>query len=281
MTRFDAPTDFPRDYINPIAVGTPGVIRWIEALRPRAIGSWDELGRDEYGRAFVAAQTAGSDIIADLYQGLVATAQAEEGQSDYVDRVLPVLRAKGWLPDLGERQLAARVALIYDTQISIALATGNWRNIQANKAVMPYIQYRATGDDRTRPGHMALDRVTLPVEHPLWRRYFPPCGFRCRCRAVSLQRSTVAIRGGVTSDAELDDRLAIIRSRPQDFWPYSVSVGAENAEREMEQAVAAANDRRMDGAPPVTAVAGAALGATIWAGIFANLSERLIAAINE
>jgi uncharacterized protein with gpF-like domain len=46
-------------------------------------------------------------------------------------------------------------------------------------------------DSRTRPGHLAMDGVIRPVRDPLWKRWTPPCGHRCRCtlRQVSAREA--------------------------------------------------------------------------------------------
>lgn len=52
-----------------------------------------------------------------------------------------------------------------------------------------YLQYRTAGDNRVRPEHAALNRVTLPIDDPFWASYYPPNGWRCRCTAVQVRKS--------------------------------------------------------------------------------------------
>ncbi len=49
-----------------------------------------------------------------------------------------------------------------------------------------YLQYRTAGDDKVRPEHAALNRVTLPMSDPFWETYYPPNGWNCRCSAVQV-----------------------------------------------------------------------------------------------
>lgn len=51
------------------------------------------------------------------------------------------------------------------------------------------LQYRTAGDDRVRPEHAELDRVTLPMSDPFWRTYYPPNGWNCRCTVVQVRKS--------------------------------------------------------------------------------------------
>lgn len=52
-----------------------------------------------------------------------------------------------------------------------------------------YLQYRTQHDDKVRPEHAALDRVTLPIDDPFWQEYYPPNGWNCRCTVVQVRKS--------------------------------------------------------------------------------------------
>ena len=51
------------------------------------------------------------------------------------------------------------------------------------------LQYRTAHDDKVRPEHAALDRVTLPMSDPFWQEYYPPNGWNCRCTVVQVRKS--------------------------------------------------------------------------------------------
>ena len=51
------------------------------------------------------------------------------------------------------------------------------------------LQYRTAGDDKVRPEHAALDRVTLPITDPFWEEYYPPNGWNCRCTVVQVRKT--------------------------------------------------------------------------------------------
>lgn len=50
------------------------------------------------------------------------------------------------------------------------------------------LQYRTAHDDKVRPEHAALDRITLPMGDPFWESYYPPNGWNCRCSVVQVRR---------------------------------------------------------------------------------------------
>lgn len=41
------------------------------------------------------------------------------------------------------------------------------------------LQYRTQRDDKVRPEHAALDRVTLPITDSFWEEFYPPNGWNC------------------------------------------------------------------------------------------------------
>ena len=51
------------------------------------------------------------------------------------------------------------------------------------------LQYRTQRDDKVRPEHAALDRVTLPISDTFWQEYYPPNGWNCRCTVVQVRKS--------------------------------------------------------------------------------------------
>lgn len=50
------------------------------------------------------------------------------------------------------------------------------------------LQYRTAHDDKVRPEHAALDRITLPMSDAFWESYYPPNGWNCRCTVVQVRR---------------------------------------------------------------------------------------------
>ena len=51
------------------------------------------------------------------------------------------------------------------------------------------LQYRTQRDDKVRPEHAALDRVTLPMSDSFWEEFYPPNGWNCRCTVAQVLKS--------------------------------------------------------------------------------------------
>ena len=96
------------------------------------------------------------------------------------------------------------------------------------------LQYRTAGDDKVRPEHAALDRVTLPITDTFWEEYYPPNGWNCRCTVVQVRKTKYpetlreeAYRRG--AEALANDTRGMFRFNPgkqgkamPDYNPYSI-----------------------------------------------------------
>jgi SPP1 gp7 family putative phage head morphogenesis protein len=72
---------------------------------------------------------------------------------------------------------------------SASQMAGKWAEYQ-DKADTHYLRYRTAGDRSVRRTHERLDNITLPVNDPFWRSFFPPNGYNCRCDAVLVNKRT-------------------------------------------------------------------------------------------
>jgi uncharacterized protein with gpF-like domain len=267
MTRAPLLFDASERTFNPtsLRVDASDLVRFIEAKDPRAIERWNDLGPDEYARAFTAAGTAGRGVIDDLYYAYVDTLERGGTEADFAKAVIPTLQEKGWLGG-DKRAIAPRVHLIYDTNLRLARGAGQWDRIQKGKAALPYLRAITAQDTRVRrpphskhSDHRAWEGIILPVDHPFWTRYWVPLGFRCRCSIIPMTRSQLAKSTGITSDAELAQREARL-------GPPVFSAPGGGVFQQLSEAVRIENDRddRMPGLPPLDLSADRLAARDLW-----------------
>jgi len=118
-------------------------------------------------------------------------------------------------------------------QASAAMAA-KWEQFQQD-GERYNLQYRTAGDDKVRPEHAALDRVTLPIDDPFWRDYYPPNGWNCRCTVVQVRKSKYPVtphdeamqRGEEATGADPRNIFhfnpGIERKTIPDYNPYTIS----------------------------------------------------------
>lgn len=161
--------------------------------------SWADLWGAEHAQAFTISRLTQVDLLKDMQTMITASVNGEMGRRDFMRDAKKALQAKGWW---GEKEVIhpvtgevlkttfnpARLELIFSTNTRQAYAAGQWERIQASKTSHPYIRYVTMGDGLVRDSHAIWANLTLPVDDPFWHTHFPPNGYRCRCRVVSVSQ---------------------------------------------------------------------------------------------
>ncbi|MCZ4258994.1 phage minor head protein [Sulfitobacter sp. G21635-S1] len=179
--------------------------------------------REEHARGFVVAKAMRDDVLA-----LIRTA-VEDGLSEgkTLDRfrkdLAPQLKAKGWwgksierdplTGELKEVQLGSmhRLKVIFDTNLRTSYAAGQWARLQRTKAFLPYLEYRQLQRETARDEHKPYDGLILPIDHPLWRKIFPPNGWFCGCYVRPMNDRMLEREGKVLTSA---DEIAALETMP-------------------------------------------------------------------
>ncbi len=72
----------------------------------------------------------------------------------------------------------------HETATLIAEGAELYQRLIKKTKLFPYWEYRTAGDDKVRPEHALLDGLILPANDPLWKKIFPPNGWKCRCYVI-------------------------------------------------------------------------------------------------
>lgn len=192
-------------------------INYFRAKGLKTSFSYADMVAGEHSASFTIAKMLDMDLLQDVYDSLLQAMVSGESMQDWKKRLIPHLQANGWWgkqemvdPATGKTisaQLGSvrRLELIFRTNMQSAYAAGQWQQIQANKATMPYLQYNAVDDLRTRDEHRALDNKVYPVDHPFWRYYYPPNGWNCRCSVIQLSQKMLDDMGlSVSPDEDVE-----------------------------------------------------------------------------
>lgn len=70
----------------------------------------------------------------------------------------------------------------YTQAIRTAQASDRWMEFEENRDIYPNLIYLTTADERVRDSHRLLHKTVRPIDDPFWDMYYPPNGWRCRCR---------------------------------------------------------------------------------------------------
>jgi SPP1 gp7 family putative phage head morphogenesis protein len=119
---------------------------------------------------------------------------------------------------------AHHIETIVRTNLASAYNAGRYRQMTepGSKAVLPFWRYVAVMDSATRPSHAAMHGKVYPADDPVWKIWFPPNGYNCRCDVTPLSQadmdrfgfSVSSGRPGVRPDAGFAHNPALEPWRP-------------------------------------------------------------------
>jgi SPP1 gp7 family putative phage head morphogenesis protein len=181
--------------------------------------SWRDLWQAAHTRAFTVARSAGYNVLGDIHEALLDAMTEGNNFQQFLDELTPTLQAKGWwgkkidrdtgeihtYPDTDrpvELGSPRRLKLIYEQNLQTAFNVGRYREMMAATTTHPYWCYTAVMDSRTRPSHAAMNGRVFRYDDVAWSVVYPPCGWRCRCRAVPMMASEVKSEGLTVSTAD-------------------------------------------------------------------------------
>ena len=117
----------------------------------------------------------------------------------------------------------------YDTARSRARAAREWKDIQSTKDIYPNLQYVTAKDERVRMSHRPLEGLIYPIDDQFWQTYFPPNGWRCRCKTRRTDKDVKRGQVLLQPDPGFDDNSGM----NDDWWAVSspYRMHATNSER--------------------------------------------------
>lgn len=174
--------------------------------------SWDyrEVWKGEHTNAFTVAKAMSQDLLIDIKQ-MVDNALAEGLTfTTFQQQLMPLLAKRGWVgiktyPDGTQVELGTprRLKIIYDTNMRVSRAAGQWERIQRTQKVMPYLLYSLGPSKEHRLQHTAWSGLVLPINDTFWNTHFPPNGWGCKCRVRQITKQE-ANQKGIASSPDIN-----------------------------------------------------------------------------
>jgi SPP1 gp7 family putative phage head morphogenesis protein len=192
-------------------------LRWFRKRLPMRKAAWEKLPETAKKRAFTIAHVAQLSVVTDAWHAIDQAIEKGEDFRTFKKRIADKLKA-AWgvkpapipaapvvpMPGAPTTEKAAvnRIETIFRTNLQSAYSAGRYE--QATEPVVlklrPFFKYTAVLDNRTTKSCLAINGVTLPVDHPFWNTNTPPRHFNCRGALISLRKSQVEQQGGVTAE---------------------------------------------------------------------------------
>jgi SPP1 gp7 family putative phage head morphogenesis protein len=157
------------------------------SLTPKAFYRLAEIYRV---RAFTVSRLARADMLEEIYRSIEKALAEGTSFGAWQKSLTHIWEENGWT---GVR--AWRVDNLFRTNIQTAYNVGRYKQMTAVVKARPYWQYSAVNDSRTRPTHRALHGRVYRHDSPFWDTFYPPNGFRCRCKVKTLSERQLKERG--------------------------------------------------------------------------------------
>lgn len=199
--------------------------------------SWDwyEIWQKAHKKTFTVAKVMREDILKDIRSAVdKALAEGKTFQS-FQKELKPILQKKGWWGEqivVDTQGIAEKVQLgsmyrlktIYSVNMQTAYMAGRYNTQIENTENRPYWEYIAVLDERTRPEHAELHGLVFRYDDPFWDSFYPPNGWRCRCRVNALSSynmETKKIKPN-SSGGLLNEEMRLVSKKTGELKPVTV-----------------------------------------------------------
>jgi SPP1 gp7 family putative phage head morphogenesis protein len=158
-------------------------IERLRNLTPMTRAAFDNLVERYRMTAFTLSGVSDVRLIEQIQQALIDTLAQGGTQGDFEKAVNSLLTDAEV-----ERLTSEQINTIFQTNVMKAYGNGRLAQMRDPSVVaaLPFWKYMTAGDGRVRPTHAAMDGFVAAQDDPIWRRWYPPCGFNCRCIVVAI-----------------------------------------------------------------------------------------------
>jgi len=205
---------------------------------------WHEMLDAAHAQAFTVAKAMRLDVLQTIRDAVDKALAEGETLRTFRKGLIPELQRLGWWGKqellneaTGELRLSQlgsprRLETIYQANLQAAYQAGRWQSQWENRENRPYLMYVAVLDGRTRPAHRALHGTIARIDSAFWRYFYPPNGWRCRCRVRALTKPEAIQmvkdgRGVWVKDDGLSSKEILIPGTDSDMAQVAVYKGTD------------------------------------------------------
>lgn len=199
--------------------------------------SWDwyEIWQNAHKKSFTVAKAMREDILKDIRTAVDKSISDGKTFHEFQKELKPILQKKGWWGEqiiVDSNGVAEKVQLgsiyrlktIYSVNLQTAYQTGRYQTQIENVDNRPYWEYVAVLDSSTRPEHAQLHGLVFRYDDPFWKSFYPPNGWRCRCRVNALSEKNILSKNIKvnSSDKLLSEEMQLVSKKSGEYKPVSV-----------------------------------------------------------
>ncbi|WKZ32932.1 MAG: phage minor head protein [Thermodesulfobacteriota bacterium] len=161
---------------------------------------WTDLWEGMHSRAFVVAGAMKGELLSDLRTAVDDAIAKGTTIQEFRKSFDKTVEKHGWSYKGGR---GWRTATIFNTNMRTAYATGHYSQMTDPDVISerPYWQYIGGLSAEPRPEHLEWNGMVLPADDPWWKTHYPPNGWGCKCKVISLSGRELEKQGLKVSKA--------------------------------------------------------------------------------
>ena len=195
---------------------------------------WDDLWKLMHTKGFMVAGAMEEELLNDLRHAVDKAIADGATLAEFRKDFNSIVENTGWVYKGGRNW---RSKVIYETNLRTAYQAGRYQQMTDPDVtdMRPYWQYRHGDSVSPREEHLAWDGIILPHDDPWWDTHYPPNGWGCKCRVVTLSARDLERLGKKSPDKapkieyrEWTDREGKTHQVPRGIdpgWDYNVGQG--------------------------------------------------------
>jgi len=155
---------------------------------------WDDLWKTMHNKGFMVAGAMQEELLEDMRTAVDKAIAEGITLRDFRKEFDTIVEKYGWAYKGGRNW---RTKVIFDTNVRTAYQSGRYKQMTDPDVVAarPFWQYRHSGSINPRPQHLAWDGKVLAHDDPWWDTHYPPNGWGCNCKVVTLSGRDLARLG--------------------------------------------------------------------------------------
>src|SRR5574344_716881 len=209
-------------------------IKYFKSKKSQLSWDWYDLWQNAHKKTITEAKAMREDILKDIRSSLESALEEGKTFQQFQKELKPTLQKKGWWGEvvvakdgaLEKVQLGSmyRLKTIYSVNMQTAYQTGRYKTQIENTDNRPYWEYVAVLDSRTRPEHAQLHGLIFRYDDPFWNSFYPPNGWRCRCRVNAVSDYNVKDRKLYVDNSEgrLTEEQHLVSKKSGEYKPVKV-----------------------------------------------------------
>lgn len=210
-------------------------IKYFKNKKNQSTWDWYEMWQDAHKKSFTVAKAVNEKVLNEIRTAIDDALENGKTFHQFQKELKPLLQKRGWWGEqivVDSNGVAEKVQLgsmyrlktIYSVNMQVAYQTGRYTTQIENAEDRPYWEYVAILDSSTRPEHAMLNGMVFRYDDPFWKSFYPPNGWRCRCRVNALSQYKVDKSKITISDSngKLSDELQLVSKKSGEYKPIKV-----------------------------------------------------------